>query len=97
MRRCKWGGVRAKRRRGASRGGEAHQQAEGHGVGDDELEADLIGTMSSALPAYRQSAQGANVCSGYEDLRLDADLNRENELVDFFTRVMERRKENKWD
>ena len=57
----------------------------------------MIGTMSSALPAYRQSAQGANVCSGYEDPRLDADLNRENELVDFFTRVMERRKENKWD
>ena len=57
----------------------------------------MIGTMSSALPAYRQSVQGANVCSGYEDLRLDADLNRENELVDFFTRVMERRKENKWD
>jgi hypothetical protein len=37
------------------------------------------------------------VCRAYEDLRLDADLNRENELVDFFTRVMERRKENKWD
>ena len=36
-------------------------------------------------------------CRGYEDLRGDADLNMENELVDFFTRVMERRRENKWD
>ena len=35
-------------------------------------------------------------CRGYEDLRGDADLNMENELVDFFTRVMERRRENKW-
>ena len=37
------------------------------------------------------------VCNGYEDLRHDADLNMENELVDFFTRVMERRRLNKWD
>ena len=36
-------------------------------------------------------------CRGYEDLRGDANLNMENELVDFFTRVMERRRENKWD
>ena len=36
-------------------------------------------------------------CRGYEDLRGDADLNMEKELVDFFTRVMERRRENKWD
>ena len=27
----------------------------------------------------------------------DTDLNLENELVDFFTKVMERRKLNKWD
>ena len=36
-------------------------------------------------------------CEGYEDLRGDADLMNEVELVDFFTRVMERRKEMKWD
>ena len=45
----------------------------------------------------KEDQEHLTVCRGYEDLRLDADLNRENELVDFFTRVMERRKENKWD
>ena len=37
------------------------------------------------------------ICQGYEDLRVEADLRNETELVEFFTRVMERRKENKWD
>ena len=36
-------------------------------------------------------------CEGYEDLRADADLGHESELVDFFSRVMERRKENNWN
>ena len=36
-------------------------------------------------------------CKGYEDLRGDADLMNEDELVDFFIRVMDRRKEMKWD
>ena len=45
----------------------------------------------------KEDQEHLTVCRAYEDLRLDADLNRENELVDFFTRVMERRKENKWD
>ena len=36
-------------------------------------------------------------CEGYEDLRGDANLENEKELVDFFTRVMAKRKEMKWD
>ena len=36
-------------------------------------------------------------CEGYEDLRGDADLENEKELVDFFTRVMAKRKEMKWN
>ena len=32
-------------------------------------------------------------CEGYEDLRGDADLGDEKQLVDFFARVMDRRKE----
>ena len=36
-------------------------------------------------------------CEGYEDLRADADLGHESELVDFFSRVMERRKERNWN
>ena len=36
-------------------------------------------------------------CEGYEDLRVDADLGHESELVDFFSRVMERRKEKNWN
>ena len=45
----------------------------------------------------REDQEHLTMCNGYEDLRGDADLNMEKELVDFFTRVMERRKENKWD
>ena len=33
------------------------------------------------------------VCEGYEDLRGDADLGNEKELVEFFNSVMGRRKE----
>ena len=36
-------------------------------------------------------------CGGYEDLRGNADLENEKELVDFFTRVMAKRKEMKLD
>ena len=45
----------------------------------------------------REDQEHLTVCNGYEDLRHDADLNMENELVDFFNKVMERRKLNKWD
>ena len=36
-------------------------------------------------------------CEGYKDLRGEADLGNEKELVNFFSRVMERRKEQKWN
>ena len=36
-------------------------------------------------------------CEGYEDLRGVADLENEKELVDFFTRVVAKRKEMKSD
>ena len=45
----------------------------------------------------KEDQEHLTTCEGYEDLRGDADLKNEVELVDFFTRVMERRKEMKWD
>ena len=36
-------------------------------------------------------------CDGYVDLRDDVDLQHEPEFIDFFHRVMERRREKKWD
>ena len=36
-------------------------------------------------------------CEGHKDLRGEADLSNEKELVDFFSRVMERRKQQKWN
>ena len=57
----------------------------------------IQGLWACNLKVKEDQDLSLTVCRGYEDPRLDADLNRENELVDFFTRVMERRKENKWD
>ena len=37
------------------------------------------------------------MCDGYADLRENVDLRMEPELVDFFQRVMDRRREMKWD
>ena len=37
------------------------------------------------------------ICEGYQELREDADLGNEQELVEFFSRVMANRKEMKWD
>ena len=37
------------------------------------------------------------ICEGYQELREDADLGNEQELVEFFGRVMAKRKEMKWD
>ena len=45
----------------------------------------------------REDQEHLTTCEGYKDLRDEADLNVEKELVEFFTRVMERRKDNKWD
>ena len=36
-------------------------------------------------------------CEGYEDLKEDADLTNEEELVQFFIKVMQRRHEMNWD
>ena len=36
-------------------------------------------------------------CEGYQDIREGADLGNETELVEYFSRVMKRRKENGWD
>ena len=35
-------------------------------------------------------------CVGYQDLRIDLDLEQEPELVNFFSKVMERRQRNGW-
>ena len=45
----------------------------------------------------KEDQEHLTVCEGYEDLRGEADLGNEKELVEFFTKVMGRRKENKWD
>ena len=37
------------------------------------------------------------VCDGYQDLQGDADMGNEADLVEFYSRVIERRKEKKWD
>ena len=36
-------------------------------------------------------------CEGYKDLRADADLGHESELVDFSSMVLERRREKNWN
>ena len=41
--------------------------------------------------------QVANNCEGYENLKGDANITNEEELVQFFTKVMERRHEMNWD
>ena len=62
------------------------------------------GTLYSARKTWEvrshmldQDQEHLTTCEGYKDLRDEADLNVEKELVEFFTRVMERRKDNKWD
>ena len=45
----------------------------------------------------REDQEHLTVCEGYQDLRGDADLGNEEELVNFLNRVMERRKENDWN
>ena len=45
----------------------------------------------------REDQEHVTHCEGYEDLKAKADLMNEEELVQFFTRVMERRQEMNWD
>ena len=45
----------------------------------------------------REDQEHVSHCEGYEDLKEDADLTNEEELVQFFTKVMERRHEMNWD
>ena len=45
----------------------------------------------------REDQEHLTQCKGYEDLRGDTDLENQEELVKFFSRVMDRRKEKNWD
>ena len=45
----------------------------------------------------REDQEHLTQCEGYKDLRGDADLENQEELVKFFSRVMDRRKEKNWD
>ena len=45
----------------------------------------------------REDQEHLTQCEGYEDLRGDHDLGNQEELVEFFLKVMERRKEKNWD
>ena len=45
----------------------------------------------------REDQEHLKECDDYVDLRVDVDLENEPELIDFFHRVMERRRERKWD
>ena len=46
---------------------------------------------------FKEDQEHLTVCEGYKDLRGDADLDNEEELVEFFNSVMERRKLNEWN
>ena len=45
----------------------------------------------------REDQEHLTQCEGYKDLRGDADLENQEELVKFFSKVMDRRKEKNWD
>ena len=45
----------------------------------------------------REDQEHLTRCEGYTDLRGDADLENEEELVEFVLKVMNRRKEKNWD
>ena len=45
----------------------------------------------------KEDQEHLTICEGYQELREDADLGNEQELVEFFGRVMAKRKEMKWD
>ena len=45
----------------------------------------------------REDQEHVTKCVGYQDLRADADLGNEPELVEYFSKVMERRKTNGWN
>ena len=54
-------------------------------------------TQSRIRISHRESKSNLTVCEGYQDLRGDADLGNEGELVKFFNSVMERRELNEWN
>ena len=45
----------------------------------------------------REDQAHVTKCVGYQDLREGADLGNETELVEYFSRVVERRKKNGWN
>ena len=45
----------------------------------------------------REDQEHLTQCKGYEDLRGGTDLENQEELVKFFSKVMDRRKEKNWD
>ena len=45
----------------------------------------------------REDQEHLTRCEGYADLRGDADLENEEELVEFVLKVMNRRKEKNWE
>ena len=45
----------------------------------------------------KEDQEHLTACEGYKDLRGDADLGNEGELVKFFNSVMERRELNEWN
>ena len=45
----------------------------------------------------REDQEHVTQCEGYEDLRREKDLANEEDLVQFFTKVMKRRHEMNWD
>ena len=57
----------------------------------------LPGTAKRVFWKCWEDQEHLLVCDGYADLRENVDLRMEPELVDFFQRVMDRRREMKWD
>ena len=53
--------------------------------------------MYGPFQQVREDQEHVTQCEGYEDLRREKDLANEEDLVQFFTKVMKRRHEMNWD
>ena len=54
-------------------------------------------THKACNQQVREDQEHVTQCEGYEDLRREKDLANEEDLVQFFTKVMKRRHEMNWD
>ena len=55
-----------------------------------------MGRCQACNMQVREDQEHLTKCDGYKDLWVDVDLEHESELVEFFSRVMERKKKKNW-